>query len=310
MKDKIIKALKYYIDKGVKDFVIYPYGNYGKITKSILNNEFGIKEKYVVDNYINDQDVKTVEYLKEDYGKSNFKIIIAVDPVSMKTSTEVHREISSFADNDRIIDVLSWSPYFAPWNHYSEINTMDKPKIALIECIAREVYKNNINGSVAEAGVYKGWTARYINMFFPDRKLYLFDTFEGFNKDDQERDDSRNLYNMKIDYSKTSEELVLNRMYNPNKCVIKKGWFPETTYNIKDKFAFVRLDMDLYDPIYAGLQYFYPLMEKGGYIVVHDCRSENFDGARAALLDFCKEKNIGYMCMPDDLGSAVINIGL
>ena len=68
--------------------------------------------------------------------------------------------------------------------------------------------------------------------------------------------------------------------------------------------------MDLYDPIYAGLQYFYPLMEKGGYIVVHDCRSENFDGARAALLDFCKEKNIGYMCMPDDLGSAVINIGL
>lgn len=67
--------------------------------------------------------------------------------------------------------------------------------------------------------------------------------------------------------------------------------------------------MDLYDPIYAGLEYFYPRMEKGGYIVVHDCRSKNFDGARAALLDFCKKNHIGYMCMPDDLGSAIINIG-
>lgn len=223
MVNKIRTAIKFYVKNGQTDFVIYPYGNYGKVAKRILNEEFSIKERYVADGKEYDNDViKSLEYLKADYGKSDFRILVAVDSVVTKTATEVHRELSSFADIDRIADVLTWSPYFTPWNHYEEINTLDKPKIALIECLARELYKNGVHGSIAEAGVYKGRTARFINMLFPDRKLYLFDTFEGFNKADQERDDDRNMYNLKIDYSTTSEELVMSRMNYPKQCIIKK----------------------------------------------------------------------------------------
>lgn len=66
--------------------------------------------------------------------------------------------------------------------------------------------------------------------------------------------------------------------------------------------------MDLYNPIYAGLNYFYPRMTKGGFIIIHDCRSSDFDGARAAVMDFCKENHLNYMTMPDRLGTAVIAI--
>lgn len=310
MENKIRSAIDYYVKNGHTNFVIYPYGNYGKMAKKILNNEFSIKERYIVDGkWHNNDEVKSLEYLRQDYEKTDFIILVAIDPIVTKTAREIHRELSSFADVNRIADMLSWSPFFTPWNHYEEINSLDRPKVALIECIARELYKNDIRGSVAEAGVYKGNTARYINMLFPDRRLYLFDTFEGFSEKDQKRDDDRNMYNLKIDYSMTSEELVMSRMNYPEQCIIKKGWFPESAKGVEEQFAFVRLDMDLYDPIYAGLEYFYPKMEKGGYIVVHDCRSKNFDGARAALLDFCKKNHIGYMCMPDDLGSAVINVG-
>ena len=164
-------------------------------------------------------------------------------------------------------------------------------------------------GAVAEAGVYKGNTARYINAFFPDRKLYLFDTFNGFNIKDQSFDDESELYNMKIDFSNTSIETVMKKLIYPQNCVIREGHFPESAEGIEEQFCFVRLDMDLYKPTKLGLEYFYPKMVKGGYICIHDCRSKNFDGARKAVMDFCQENRLGYMCMPDSLGTAVICVG-
>lgn len=312
MRDRIRKSINELIKKGKKEFVIYPFGKYGKMAKEILNEEFGIKERYIVDNLLaeTNKEIYDVNYMKADYEclESDFTILLVIDPNRWNISLEIHRQIS-FVAVDRIADVLARSTYFCPWNHYESINTLKWPKVALIECISREIYKNEIKGAVAEAGVFQGQTARFINTFFPDRKLYLFDTFEGFNERDQQNDDMRNLYNEKIDYSETSEELVLQRMHFPQNCIIKKGWFPQSAEGVKETFAFVRLDMDLYDPIYSGLEFFYPKMQPGGYIVVHDCRSKNFDGARKALMDFCTKKRIGYMCMPDNLGSAVINIG-
>lgn len=312
MRKEIGKAIKELIKEGKKEFVIYPFGKYGKLAKEILNEEFGIKERYIVDNFLSEvnEEIYDINYMKKDYesSNSNFIILLAVDPQGWNISLEIHRQIS-FVAVERIADILARSTYFCPWNHYESIKTLKWPKIALIECLSREIYKNGVKGAVAEAGVFQGQTARFINTFFPDRKLYLFDTFEGFNKFDQINDDKRNLYNEKIDYSETSEELVLQRMHFPQNCVIKKGWFPESTEDVKEVFAFVRLDMDLYNPIYSGLEFFYPRMQPGGYIVVHDCRSKNFEGARKALIDFCTEKKIGYMCMSDNLGSAVINIG-
>ena len=57
---------------------------------------------------------------------------------------------------------------------------MDYVRISLLELVSYEIRDRKILGSVAEVGVYKGDFAKYINYFFPDRKLYLFDTFEGF----------------------------------------------------------------------------------------------------------------------------------
>lgn len=312
MTEIIKKALNNYINEGKESFVIFPFGKYGREVKKILNNDFNIQELFVVDNNLSKQDsnIYDIEYLRTRYEKEDFYILLAIDPIVWNNSLSIHRQLMEFASLTRVLDVLSWSPYFTPWNHYEPINFMNRHKIAIIECMAREIYKNNIDGAIAEAGVFQGQTARFMNYLFPDRKLYLFDTFEGFNIQDQNHDDERNMYNLKIDYTGTTEKIVLEKMHYPKQCIIKKGWFPESATNVNEKFSLVRLDMDLYDPIYAGLEFFYPKMQKGGYIIIHDCRSRNFDGARQALIDFCKKNHIGYMCMHDNLGSAVINIGL
>ena len=46
-------------------------------------------------------------------------------------------------------------------------------------------------------------------------------------------------------------------MKNRENCIIKEGYFPETTIGIEEIFSFVSIDVDLYEPMYAGLQFFY-----------------------------------------------------
>jgi O-methyltransferase len=65
-------------------------------------------------------------------------------------------------------------------------NASDYFRLSSLELIAYEIYANNIEGNVAELGVFRGDFAKFINISFPDRKLYLFDTFEGFDEKDIE----------------------------------------------------------------------------------------------------------------------------
>lgn len=304
----IRKSVIYQVENGNRDFVIYPFGEKGKYVKKILNEELGIQERYVVDNILhNGKEIQSVKYLKENYERESFKLLLAAD-YKLKKTIEIHQQIEEFITLERLVDVGSPSLFFNPWNYFEEITLEKNLKYSVVECIQREVYKNGVKGAVAEAGVYKGKTAKRINYMFPDRKLYLFDTFTGFDEKEQKVDDLNNRFNMKIDFSDTSVDIVMSEMMFPGNCVIKKGYFPESAEDVDEIFSFVRLDMDLYEPIKAGLEFFYPRMSRGGYIAVHDCRSKNFDGARMALLDFCREKKLSYMNMQDELGTAVIPI--
>ena len=87
-------------------------------------------------------------------------------------------------------------------------------------------------------------------------------------------------------------------MYRPDKCIVKKGWFPDSLEGMPEdeSFCLVSLDADIYKPIYNGLQYFYPRLVTGGYIFVHDYGSELWDGVQKAVDDFCKES--GAACVP------------
>lgn len=186
-------------------------------------------------------------------------------------------------------------------------NYFDHIRLSTLELISFEIQKRNPGGSVAELGVYKGKFARYLNQFFPDRKLYLFDTFEGFDKRDVANEKSKNYSPGSQDFSDTSISSVLNQMPFPDRCIPVKGFFPESAAGIDDSFVLVSLDADLYDPIYAGLNFFFPRLAKGGYILIHDFNNDNYKGARRAVEQFCSEQNINFVPLPDSGGSAIIS---
>ena len=181
------------------------------------------------------------------------------------------------------------------------------PRAATVELMSREIYRYNIEGSTAELGVFQGNFSRLISHYFPDRKLYLFDTFDGFDKRDVEGDKGKNIVSdTDRDFSGTSTELVLSRMEHRENCIVCKGWFPETAEGIEDSFCFVSLDADLYEPLTAGLEFFYPRLVHGGVIMIHDFNNGDYPGARQAVKEFCDKSNLGYVCLSDHCGSAVI----
>ncbi|MDR1955915.1 MAG: TylF/MycF family methyltransferase [Treponema sp.] len=88
----------------------------------------------------------------------------------------------------------------------------DYIRASTLELIANEIYDKNIGGSVAELGVYRGDFAKIINIAFPDRKLYLFDTFEGFDKRDIKTELENKYSKGDQNFSESNIELVLNKM--------------------------------------------------------------------------------------------------
>jgi O-methyltransferase len=182
----------------------------------------------------------------------------------------------------------------------------DYVRISSLELAAYEIYLKKIAGNVAEVGVYKGEFACKINEAFPDRKLYLFDTFKGFDEADAGRDRNAGFCGHDEDFSDTSVEMVLGKMKHPRNCIVKKGRFPETVQGLEDRFAFVSLDADLFAPIDAGLRYFFPRLEKGGYVFVHDFSGPGYKGVREAVTRFCAETGVGYFPLCDAGGTAIL----
>ncbi|HRP90567.1 MAG TPA: TylF/MycF/NovP-related O-methyltransferase [Edaphocola sp.] len=184
---------------------------------------------------------------------------------------------------------------------------LDYVRYATLTLCQEEITAKGIGGNIAEVGVFRGDFAKRLNVLFPDKKLYLFDTFEGFSKDDVQFEKNNKYSSGAQDFSGTNIELVRSKMKYPENCIFKKGRFPETAADLEDQFCFVSLDADLFLPIYSGLEYFYPRLSKGGYIFIHDFNNSGYSGARDAVIKFCNENNIGFVPIADSGGTAIIS---
>lgn len=180
----------------------------------------------------------------------------------------------------------------------------DETRLAMLRASIEQIKERGILGNIAELGVYKGEFSKYLNRYFPERKLYLFDTFEGFEEKDSNNNDI--ILSTAHDFKDTCVDEVMAKMEYPDNVIIKKGYFPNTAENLEDQFAFVSIDADLYLPIFNGLEYFYPRLSKGGYIFVHDFGTYAWEGAKQAVYDFCEKYEISFVPILDRCLSIII----
>jgi O-methyltransferase len=191
-------------------------------------------------------------------------------------------------------------------------------RIQFLRTFSQFAKMKKIAGAVAEVGVYRGAFAREINQSFPDRTLYLYDTFEGFDERDINMEKSLSRDEAKINgwrdlmgnFANTSEDYVISLMPNPEQVRIRKGYFPDTFNEESEKFCFVNLDCDLYNPIRTGLERFYPRMVCGGIILVHEYFDEIsfLPGIKAAVDEFVSANHCVTIPIGDCQSIAVLKI--
>jgi O-methyltransferase len=190
--------------------------------------------------------------------------------------------------------------YYTRARRRALILSRDPVRYGTVALAIESLIKDDVKGALAECGVYKGDLSRFIHDEIPDRTLYLFDTFDGFDQRDApgiEDDRFRN----------TSVERVLRNIGTSDNIVIRKGYFPETADGLEhERFAFVMIDFDRYKPTMAALEFMYPRTNPGGYIFVHDYSSPESNWACSRALDeFLADKPETPIAIPDAWGSAL-----
>ena len=111
------------------------------------------------------------------------------------------------------------------------------------------------------------------------------------------------------DFSDTGVEIVRRRLPHPEKARFVPGRFPESAeaqLTGKERYIFVHIDPDLYEPTIQGLKYFWPRMVKNGILMIHDYNSLQFPGVRKAVREFAAWAGVLPLPLADLHGTAVI----
>ncbi|MEN3976047.1 TylF/MycF/NovP-related O-methyltransferase [Emcibacter sp. SYSU 3D8] len=186
-----------------------------------------------------------------------------------------------------------YKPHYSPWlNHefqelYAHVSNHTLVSVqscwTLHQLLAQSL---NVPGDVIEAGVFKGGTARLLQLGLqPGRRLFLLDSFEGMKHvSDNDRHKAG-------DFSDTSLESVRSFLGNDPSIRFIKGWIPKTFEKVdSNNFCFAHIDLDLYQITSDLLHFIYPRLVSGGIIVLDDYGYASCPGAREAVDEFFSDK--------------------
>lgn len=176
--------------------------------------------------------------------------------------------------------------------------------------IAKIIEEKKTKGAFVECGVWKGGCIAAMAFIAQkagsDRKIWLFDSFEGLPEptaDDGKvaKDYAQNRAGGKLETINKCvgpledvKEVFFNILkINQNNVVIKKGWFQDTLPKEKNyigTISVLRLDGDWYESTKVCLDNLYNNVIIGGYIILDDYG--HWEGAKKALDEFFIEKKI------------------
>ena len=175
----------------------------------------------------------------------------------------------------------------------------DYVRLATLELLCRRL--EDVPGAAAELGVYSGFFARCINTLLPDRTLYLFDSFEGFGAEANASE------SFQAAHANTTIEKVLAIMPHPETVSVKPGFFPSSLNGLEEIFCLVSLDVDFARSTLEGLRYFWPRLQRGGYLLLHDWGSPTLPGVAQALKTYEEEIGTSIPSVPlCDVGGTLV----
>ncbi len=188
----------------------------------------------------------------------------------------------------------------------NKVKAFKKPELgssANINIIMHLVSQSNhLSGCIAECGVFQGATlipvTYSLNKAQDSRKIYGFDSFEGFGKDAEKESIKDKTGHIDLEttmFKNTSIALIQKKLKltqtKTDNLVLIKGFFEKSLYSASaEKFSFVHLDCDLASSYQTCLEFFYPRMNSGGYILFDEYLDPVYTSATETIDNFFADK--------------------
>jgi O-methyltransferase len=165
-----------------------------------------------------------------------------------------------------------------------------------------------LEGAMIECGCFRGLSSfmmcgylKALHPKFSGKDFFIVDSFEGLSEptkeDDLEQGANQNpRFFAGAGTFATSMDHVRNVLLGFPEVQLYKGWIPEVLQDLPDvKYRFVHIDVDLYQPIKAALEYFHARLVPGGMIVIDDYGSLFWPGAKLAVEEFCSTNCVQFL---------------
>jgi hypothetical protein len=141
--------------------------------------------------------------------------------------------------------------------------------------------QSNTNKPFAEAGVYAGMSMFFTAPFCTTTFVGI-DSFEGVSEPGEY--DTEYFKKVKLSLDMSYAQNILKKYNNVS---LYKGWIPTAFSNVPEhEYSLVNIDVDLYEPTKASIEYFWPRLACGGVLVCDDYGSSKTIGAKKAMNDF------------------------
>ncbi len=199
-----------------------------------------------------------------------------------------------------------YQPLYSPWEGdpaFTTIYSAIKPYTLVSRDRCWVLWRTlqqalNLNGDAVECGVFRGGTARLaattLSAEGRERLLHLFDSFEGMPTGTEGIDRFE-----KGDFSTTSLEAIRRLMSDVPFARIHAGYIPDTFDDANvDAIAWAHVDVDLYQTVLDCIEYIYPRLVTGAFVIFDDYGFPSCVGARRAVDEAFVRRPEVPLCLP------------
>jgi O-methyltransferase len=151
------------------------------------------------------------------------------------------------------------------------------------------------DGDVCEVGCWRGLSTYQLAQRIKDSgnqvALHVFDSFQGLSEywsEDVPQSETLDIEQVRAMVA-CPLSVVQDNLKEFDFIKFYPGWVPERFHEVaSSRFAFVHIDLDLYQPIRDAFNFFYPLLSRRGVMVFDDYGFPTFPGAQQAVDEILK----------------------
>ena len=170
-------------------------------------------------------------------------------------------------------------------------------QLELIELQFERIATEGIVGDLIEAGVWRGGAIIFMRALLKahgvtDRQVIAADSFAGIPQSTKFRHDTVNSWTDRWEAGLPEVRAAIARFgLLDDQVELLEGYFADTLQGLAGReLALIRLDSDSFESTETSLQYLYPLLNRGGVVIIDDW---HLIGCRIAVDNFRQKNRIG-----------------